>query len=96
MKAKSFNAFAGLRADRDVRAISSYFSGKSRPSTVRDVFGRLSQLATLVNLERPAEIYDIWGPNAGGMTWRLSSTEVRRTLMLRTDFYQVAVRSLKL
>ena len=94
--AKPFNAFGGLRADRDVRAISAYFSGKSRRSTVRDVFGRLSQLAMLVNLERPAEIYDIWGPNAGGMTWRLSATEVRRSLALRTDFNQDAVRSLKL
>lgn len=93
---KPFNAFGGLRADRDVRAISAYFSGKSRRSTVRDVFGRLSQLAMVVNLERPAEVYDIWGPNAGGMTWRLSSTEVRRTLSLRNDFSQDAIRSLKL
>lgn len=93
---KSFNAFGGLRADRDVRAISSYFSGKSKQSTVRDVFGRLSQFAMLVNLERPAEIYDMWGPNAGGMTWRLSPGEVRRTLALRTDFNQDTVRSLKL
>lgn len=93
---KKFNAYGCLRADRDVRAISSYFSEKSRRSTVRDVFGRLSQLAMVVNLERPAEIYDIWGPNAGGMTWRLSASEVRRTLLLRSDFNQEAVRSLKL
>lgn len=96
LTAKPFNAFGGLRADRDVRAISAYFSGKSRRSTVRDVFGRLSQLAMVVNLERPAEIYDIWGPNAGGMTWRLAPGEVRRTLSLRADFSQDAVRSLKL
>lgn len=93
---KPFNAFGGLRADRDVRAISAYFSGKSRRSTVRDVFGRLSQLAMVVNLERPAEIYDIWGPNAGGMTWRLAPGEVRRTLSLRKDFNEDAVRALKL
>lgn len=93
---KPFNTFGGLRADRDIRAISAYFSGKSRRSTVRDVFGRLSQLAMVVNLERPAEIYDIWGPNAGGMTWRLTPAEVRRTLSLRRDFNQDAVRSLKL
>lgn len=93
---KAFNAFGGLRADRDVRAISAYFSGKSRRSTVRDVFGRLSQLAMVLNLERPAEIYDIWGPNAGGMTWRLAPGEVRRTLALRKDFNQDAVRALKL
>lgn len=96
LKAKKFNAFGGLRADRDVRAISAYFSEKSRRSTVRDVFGRLSQFAMVVNLERPAEIYDIWGPNAGGMTWRLTSTEVRRTLSLRKDFNQEAIRCLKL
>eukprot|EP00178_Gracilaria_changii_P000176 TRINITY_DN1016_c0_g1_i1.p1 TRINITY_DN1016_c0_g1~~TRINITY_DN1016_c0_g1_i1.p1 ORF type:complete len:775 (-),score=122.72 TRINITY_DN1016_c0_g1_i1:3100-5424(-) len=93
---KSFTAFGGLRADRDVRAISSYFSSKSRRSTVRDVFGRLSQLAMLVNLEQPAEIYDVWGPNAGGMTWRLTASEVRRALSLRSDFNKDAIKSLKL
>lgn len=93
---KQFNTFGGLRADRDVRAISAYFSGKSRRSTVRDVFGRLSQLAMIVNLERPAEIYEIWGPNAGGMTWRLTPAEVRQTLILRGDFSQAAINSLKL
>ncbi|KAI0566265.1 COG4 transport protein [Gracilaria domingensis] len=93
---KSFTAFGALRADRDVRAISAYFSNKGRRSTVRDVFGRLSQLAMLVNLERPAEIYDVWGPNAGGMTWRLTASEVRRTLSLRSDFNKDAIKSLKL
>lgn len=93
---KSFNAFGGLMVDRDVRAISAYFSGKSKRSTVRDVFGRLSQLAMVVNLERPGEMYDMWGSNAGGMTWRLSPTEVRRSLLLRTDFNPDTIRSLKL
>lgn len=95
-RGKEFTAFGGLRVDRDVRAISAYFSGKSKRSTVRDVFGRLSQLSMIVNLERPGEMYDMWGANAGGMTWRLSSTEVRRTLLLRTDFNPETIRSLKL
>lgn len=95
-RGKEFNAFGGLRADRDVRAISAYFSGKSKRNTVRDVFGRLSQLAMIVNLERPGEMYDMWGANAGGMTWRLSSSEVRRTLSLRNDFNASTIRSLKL
>lgn len=95
-RGKDFNAFGGLRADRDVRAISAYFSEKSKRSTVRDVFGKLSQLAMIVNLERPGEMYDMWGANAGGMTWRLSSSEVRQTLMLRKDFNADTIRSLKL
>lgn len=93
---KAFNTFGGLRVDRDVRALSSYFSGKSKRSTVRDVFGRLSQLAMVVNLERPGEMYDMWGTNAGGMTWRLSPNEIRRTLSLRVDFSSDTIRTLKL
>ncbi|KAI0556894.1 NAD(P)-binding protein [Gracilaria domingensis] len=93
---KSFTAFGALRADRDVRAISAYFSNKSRRSTVREVFGRLWQLAMLVNLERPAEIYDVLGPNAGGMTWRLTASEVKKALSLRSDFNKDAIKSLKL
>lgn len=95
-RGKAFNAFGALRVDRDVRALSTYFSGKSKRSTVRDVFGRLSQLAMVVSLERPGEMYDMWGSNAGGMTWRLSPNEVRRTLLLRSDFSPEAVKALKL
>lgn len=49
---KKFNALGALRLDRDVRAISAFFSGKAQRGTVRDVFTRLSQIAMLVNLER--------------------------------------------
>lgn len=95
-KAKAFNALGALNADRDVRALSKFFAEKSRRATVRDVFARLSQVALLLNLERPAEVYDIWGPNAGGMTWRLTPAEVRRGLLLRKDFSRDAIRALKL
>ncbi len=95
-KMKAFNALGGLSADRDVRALSAFFAGKSKRATVRDVFARLSQVALLLNLERPAEVYDIWGPNAGGMTWRLTPAEVRRALFLRKDFSRDAIRALKL
>jgi conserved oligomeric Golgi complex subunit 4 len=94
--AKKFNTLGGLRADRDVRSLSAYFSGKCRRTSVRDVFARLSQIALLINLEQPSEVYDIWGGNAGGMTWRLSPGEVRRALLLRIDFKEEVVRKLKL
>lgn len=93
---KAFNALGGLRADRDVRSMSAYFAGKCRGSSVRDVFARLSQFAMLVNLEAPTEIYDIWGANSGGMTWRLAPTEVRLTMGLRVDWSQDTLDALKL
>lgn len=93
---KRFNALGGLKADRDVRALGAYFADKCRGSSVRDVFARLSQIAMVVNLESPAEIYDIWGGNAGGMTWRLSPSEVRLALRLREDWSSHSISELRL
>lgn len=95
-KPKKFNALGSISADKDIRALSTFFAGKSRRATVRDVFARLSQIALLLTLEHPAEIYDIWGANAGGMTWRLTAAEARRALLLRIDFNRDAIRALKL
>lgn len=95
-KLKKFNALGSISADKDIRALSTFFAGKSRRATVRDVFARLSQIALLLTLERPAEIYDIWGVNAGGMIWRLTPAEARRALSLRKDFNRDAIRALKL
>lgn len=93
---KRFNALGGLKVDRDVRGLGAYFAGKCRGSSVRDVFARLSQISMLVNLESPTEIYDIWGGNAGGMTWRLAPTEVRMALRLRVDWSSHAISELRL
>jgi conserved oligomeric Golgi complex subunit 4 len=93
---KRFNALGGLRADRDVRSMSAYFAGKCRGSSVRDVFARLSQVAMLINMESPAEVYDIWGSNAGGMTWRLAPAEVRMALRLRVEWSAQSIDELRL
>lgn len=94
--AKRLNALGALQLDRDVRALSTSFASRSRRGTVRDVFARLSQISMLVNFEKPSEVYDLWGPNAGGMTWRLTPTEVRNALSLRADFNSDVIRSLRL
>lgn len=96
MAGKKFNPLGGIRVDRDVRSMSAYFAAKCRGTSVRDVFARLSQIAMLVNLEHPTEVYDIWGGNAGGMTWRLAPAEVRMALRLRTDFQDDVIKSLRL
>lgn len=93
---KRFNALGALQLSRDVRALSTFFAGNSRRGTVRDVFARLNQISVLVNFENPAEIYDLWGPNSGGMTWRLTPSEVRKALALRVDFNAEAIRALRL
>ncbi|KAI3870525.1 hypothetical protein MKX03_022718 [Papaver bracteatum] len=80
MMQKKFSQLGGLQLDRDARAL----------------FGRLTQMATILNLEKVSEILDFWGENAGPMTWRLTPAEVRRALGLRVDFRPEAIAALRL
>ncbi|KAL2609822.1 hypothetical protein R1flu_028395 [Riccia fluitans] len=95
MVQKRFNQLGGLQLDRDARTLVGHFSGMTQ-RTVRDKFARLTQMATILNLEKVSEILDYWGENSGPMTWRLTTTEVRRTLGLRVDFKPEAIAALKL
>ncbi|XP_071736060.1 conserved oligomeric Golgi complex subunit 4-like [Rutidosis leptorrhynchoides] len=95
MMQKRFSQLGGLQLDRDVRTLVSHFSGMTQ-RTVRDKFARLTQMATILNLEKVSEILDFWGENSGPMTWRLTPAEVRRVLGMRVDFKPEAIAALKL
>ncbi|XP_046385126.1 conserved oligomeric Golgi complex subunit 4 [Ischnura elegans] len=103
-----FNRLGGLLLDREVRALTSFLTSKTTGS-VRDKFSRLSQMATLLNLEKVSEVADYWTgdarpPGAGGpsshhqppLAWQLSAAEVRKVLALRVDFRSEDIRRLKL
>ncbi|KAK7354864.1 hypothetical protein VNO80_20415 [Phaseolus coccineus] len=95
MMQKRFSQLGGLQLDRDARALVSHFSVMTQ-RTVRDKFARLTQMATILNLEKVSEILDFWGENSGPMTWRLTPAEVRRVLGLRVDFKPEAIAAVKL
>ncbi|KAE9460203.1 hypothetical protein C3L33_07897, partial [Rhododendron williamsianum] len=95
MMQKRFSQLGGLQLDRDTRALVSHFSSMTQ-RTVRDKFARLTQMATILNLEKVSEILDFWGENSGPMTWRLTPAEVRRMLGLRVDFKPEPIAALKL
>ncbi|KAL9681550.1 hypothetical protein QQ045_013335 [Rhodiola kirilowii] len=95
MMQKRFSQLGGLQLDRDARTLVSHFSGMTQ-RTVRDKFARLTQMATILNLEKVSEILDFWGENSGPMTWRLTPAEVRRILGLRVDFRPEAIAAIKL
>ncbi|KAL8494828.1 hypothetical protein ACS0TY_019128 [Phlomoides rotata] len=95
MMQKRFSQLGGLQLDRDARMLVSHFSSMTQ-RTVRDKFSRLTQMATILNLEKVSEILDFWGENSGPMTWRLTPAEVRRVLGLRVDFKPEAIAALKL
>jgi hypothetical protein len=91
----TFNRLGGLVFDKEVRALVSYLTNTTSWS-IRDKFARLTQMATILNLERVNEILDYWGSNSGPLTWRLTPAEVRLVMALRTDFRIDDIKRLKL
>jgi len=75
-----FSRLGGLLLDREIRSLTSFLTSVTTWS-VRDRFARLSQMATILNLETAAEMAEVWG--GGGVTWRLAPNEVRQLLALR-------------
>uniref|UniRef100_A0A7S0ZJP8 COG4 transport protein middle alpha-helical bundle domain-containing protein n=1 Tax=Timspurckia oligopyrenoides TaxID=708627 RepID=A0A7S0ZJP8_9RHOD len=96
LRGRRVNTLGALKFDRDIRTLNGYFSSNARRASIRDVFARLSQIALVLGLDSPSEIYDMWGPNAGVMTWRLTPSEVRRVLSLRVEFTPESIRNMKL
>ena len=72
----------GLQFDKELRAIVGYLTSVTT-WTLRDKFARLTQMATILNLESIGEMLDYWGTNSGPLTWRLTPAEVRQVLTLR-------------
>ncbi|XP_067007439.2 conserved oligomeric Golgi complex subunit 4 isoform X2 [Anabrus simplex] len=91
----SFNRLGGLVFDKEVRALVSYLTSSTSWS-IRDKFSRLTQIATILNLEKVSEIADYWGSNSGPLTWRWTPTEIRQILSLRSDFRSEDIKRLKL
>lgn len=78
-----------------MRALAGYLT-TSTSYSIRDKFARLTQIATLLNLEKISEISDYWGNHDGALTWRLTPTEIRSIMSLRTDFKAEELKRLKL
>nr|CAI5840793.1 unnamed protein product [Callosobruchus analis] len=91
----TFNRLGGLVLDKEVRSLAGYITATTSWS-VRDKFARLTQIATVLNLEQLNEIYDYWGNHDGALTWRLTPTELKSIMQLRTDFKSDEIKRLKL
>ncbi|XP_070985575.1 conserved oligomeric Golgi complex subunit 4-like isoform X2 [Oncorhynchus clarkii lewisi] len=91
----TFSRLGGLQFDKELRSLVAYLTTVTT-WTIRDKFARLTQMATILNLERVTEILDYWGPNSGPLTWRLTPAEVRQVLALRIDFRSEDIKRLRL
>lgn len=85
----------GLALDRDVRSLLTYF-GTITQRTVRDRFVRVTQIVMLLSLDKLNEVMEYWGVGSNGVVWRLSASEVRKVLGLRSDFRSDQIAALRL
>ena len=80
---KRFSQLGALQFDKDIRCVMTFFAQKEGQN-VREAFARLAQMANVLNVEKPGEILDYWGPG-NGVAWRLSASEVKSILKLRME-----------
>ena len=75
--AAAFSPVGAMLLDKDVRAVVAFLAGLTH-RTVRDPFARLSQIALVLNLGEPSEIFDYnWGEAGSPIAWRLTADEAR-------------------
>lgn len=95
IRRKRINQYGGMQFDSDIRGLVAFFVDKCS-RRIRGRFTRLLQISQILNLERPAELLEYWGSNAGGITWELTADEARSILSLRVDFSPAEISRLKL
>uniref|UniRef100_A0A1B0DAT7 Conserved oligomeric Golgi complex subunit 4 n=1 Tax=Phlebotomus papatasi TaxID=29031 RepID=A0A1B0DAT7_PHLPP len=97
IRKSTFNRLGGLVLDQEVRALSTYLTGVTSWS-VRDKLARLTQIATILNLDRVSELSDYYNPSDTSTTptWRLSPNEIRTIMALRIDFRVDDIKKLKI
>jgi hypothetical protein len=88
---KKVDLFGALQLERDVRALGQRLSALSSRS-VREPLSRLTQMATLLSLERESELLDLWAHGS----LKLTAREARQVMALRVEFHPDAIARLPL
>lgn len=91
MRQKRCNQLGAMQFDKDIRAIVALFSSLTQKS-VREKLARLTQIATILNLDSPADILPYWST----VSWRLTATEIKRYMRLRVEFSTESIQALTL
>ncbi|KAI4494357.1 hypothetical protein M0802_009040 [Mischocyttarus mexicanus] len=88
----TFNRAGGLILDKEIRSLASYLAAATSWS-VRDKFARLTQIATILSIEKVEELADYCGADA--IAWRLTPSEVRLIASLRIDLKPEDIKRFK-
>lgn len=81
----TFNRLGGLQFDKELRSLVTYLSSTTN-WTIRDKFAKITQTASILNLEVPSEMEELWGGGAVGSWSRWNKHEIKNVMNLRADF----------
>ncbi|KAL9925550.1 conserved oligomeric Golgi complex subunit 4 isoform 2-T2 [Glossina fuscipes fuscipes] len=98
IKKCTFNRLGGLVLEQEIRVLGAYLANATSWSwSVRDKMTRLTQIATILNLEKVSELNEYWDPenSSESPSWRITPNEVRTILTLRTDFRMEEIKRLR-
>uniref|UniRef100_A0AAV1VLD5 Conserved oligomeric Golgi complex subunit 4 n=2 Tax=Peronospora matthiolae TaxID=2874970 RepID=A0AAV1VLD5_9STRA len=91
------NQLGALQFDKDVRVISTFFSGEGGASDdVREVFAALTQFSEVLNVDSPQDVLDVYGRRCRGVAWKLPADQVKEMLSRRVEFADADVNRLVL
>ncbi|CAI5741408.1 unnamed protein product [Hyaloperonospora brassicae] len=91
------NQLGALQFDKDVRVISTFFSGEGGANDeVRETFAALTQLSEVLNVDSPHDVLDVYGRRHRGVAWKLPADRVKEILSRRVEFVDADINQLVL
>lgn len=88
-----FNQLGALQFDKDLRVISAFFG---EACDCHAVFAPLMQIATVLNVDEPEDVLEVFGRKSRGIEWKLSAARVKEILSRRVEFADAAINKLTL
>ncbi len=98
---KKFTLLGGLQLDKELKMLQEFFNSEALAS-VRSKFGRLTQIVSLLNLEKVrqpihacidhsqlSDFVDIW--NSADLKWKVTEQEAKAVLRRRVDFSEAEI-----
>ncbi|GAU95964.1 hypothetical protein RvY_07479 [Ramazzottius varieornatus] len=94
---QKYSRLGGLQVDKEIRSRLLHYLSSITGWSIRDKFARIIQIVTILNVDSLNEFLDLWNPASGiSLSWRITPSEARLILALRTDFRSDEIKRLKL
>jgi len=89
---KKFTLLGGIQFGREIKMLVDFFA-KDVQISVRHKFSRLTQMVSLLQMEKVQDVLEIWGEKST-INWKLSTQEVTTILERRIDFSKAEIEKL--